>query len=35
VSAGFDAIKTAGIDGATLAYQEQGQGEPVVFVHGT
>jgi pimeloyl-ACP methyl ester carboxylesterase len=31
---GFGAIKTAGIAGATLAYEEVGEGEPVVFVHG-
>ena len=28
-------VRTAAVDGATLAYREQGDGEPVVFVHGT
>ena len=31
----FGATKTATVNGTTLAYREQGQGEPVVFVHGT
>jgi len=30
----FGPIKTATINGTTLAYREEGQGEPVVFVHG-
>ena len=30
----FEGIKTAKVDGTTLAYREQGEGEPVVFVHG-
>jgi pimeloyl-ACP methyl ester carboxylesterase len=30
----FGAIKTATVNGTTLAYREQGEGEPVVFVHG-
>ncbi|GAC1435117.1 MAG: hypothetical protein NVSMB51_03850 [Solirubrobacteraceae bacterium] len=34
MSAAFGACKAAGIEGTTLAYQELGQGEPVVFVHG-
>jgi pimeloyl-ACP methyl ester carboxylesterase len=28
-------LKQAGVNGVTLTYQEQGQGIPVVFVHGT
>jgi pimeloyl-ACP methyl ester carboxylesterase len=36
VSAGsFTGVRTAAVDGATLAYREQGDGEPVVFVHGS
>ena len=36
VSAGsFGGVRTAAVDGAALAYREQGQGEPVVFVHGS
>jgi pimeloyl-ACP methyl ester carboxylesterase len=31
----FDRIRTADVDGAALAYLEQGDGEPVVFVHGS
>ena len=33
-SGSVPAIKQAKVDGATLAYLEQGQGVPVVFVHG-
>jgi pimeloyl-ACP methyl ester carboxylesterase len=33
-STGFEGVRTAKVDGATLAYREQGEGEPVVFVHG-
>ncbi len=29
------ATRTATVNGTTLAYREQGEGEPVVFVHGT
>jgi pimeloyl-ACP methyl ester carboxylesterase len=32
--AAFEGAKTAKVNGATLAYREQGEGEPVVFVHG-
>lgn len=32
---GFEHVKTAKVHGTTLAYREEGQGEPVVFVHGT
>jgi len=32
---GFEGVKTADVNGTTLAYLEQGQGEPVVFVHGS
>ena len=31
----FAAVRTAGVNGAALAYREQGGGEPVVFVHGS
>ena len=34
-SGSVPAIKQAKVDGATLAYLEQGQGVPVVFVHGS
>ena len=34
-STAFGATKTATVNGTTLAYREQGQGEPVVFVHGS
>jgi len=30
----FEGARTAKVDGTTLAYREQGQGEPAVFVHG-
>ena len=33
-STAFGAIKTAKVNGTTLAYREAGDGEPVVFVHG-
>jgi pimeloyl-ACP methyl ester carboxylesterase len=33
-STAFGATKTVMVNGTTLAYREQGQGEPVVFVHG-
>jgi pimeloyl-ACP methyl ester carboxylesterase len=33
-STGFEGVRTAKVDGATLAYREQGEGEPVLFVHG-
>lgn len=31
----FEAGRTAEVNGTTLAYREQGEGVPVVFVHGT
>jgi pimeloyl-ACP methyl ester carboxylesterase len=31
---GFDGIKRAAVAGTTLAYREEGHGDPVVFVHG-
>ena len=31
----FDGLRAAAVDGAALAYTEQGDGEPVVFVHGS
>jgi pimeloyl-ACP methyl ester carboxylesterase len=33
-STGFEDVKTAKVNGTTLAYREQGEGEPVVFLHG-
>lgn len=33
-SSAFDGAKTVEIDGTSLAWCEQGEGEPVVFVHG-
>jgi len=33
-STGFEGARTATVNGTTLAYREQGEGEPVVFVHG-
>ena len=33
-STGFEGAKTAKVNGTTLAYREEGEGEPVVFVHG-
>ena len=31
----FEGIRTAAVDGVALAYREQGEGEAVVFVHGS
>ena len=31
----FEGLRTASVNGASLAYHEQGAGEPVVFVHGS
>jgi pimeloyl-ACP methyl ester carboxylesterase len=31
----FEGVRTAAVDGAMLAYRERGDGEPVVFVHGS
>jgi pimeloyl-ACP methyl ester carboxylesterase len=33
-SIGFEGVKTATVNGTTLAYREEGEGEPVSFVHG-
>jgi len=33
-STAFGATKTATVNGTTLAYREQGEGAPVVFIHG-
>lgn len=33
-SATFENVKAAKVNGTTLAYYEQGEGEPVLFVHG-
>jgi pimeloyl-ACP methyl ester carboxylesterase len=30
----FEDIKTANVNGTSLAYREEGEGGPVVFVHG-
>jgi pimeloyl-ACP methyl ester carboxylesterase len=36
VSAGsFEGVRTASVNGTALAYRERGEGEPVVFVHGS
>jgi pimeloyl-ACP methyl ester carboxylesterase len=34
-SGSFDGVRTAAVDGTALAYREQGEGEAVVFVHGS
>ena len=31
----FEGVRTADVNGAALAYREQGEGKPVVFVHGS
>ena len=31
----FDGVRTADVDGTALAYRDLGEGEPVVFVHGS
>ena len=31
----FEGVRTAAVDGSALAYREQGEGEAVVFVHGS
>jgi pimeloyl-ACP methyl ester carboxylesterase len=31
----FGGVRTAAVDGVALGYREQGEGEPVVFVHGS
>jgi pimeloyl-ACP methyl ester carboxylesterase len=31
----FDGIRVADVDGTALAYREEGEGQPVVFVHGS
>ena len=31
----FEGVRTAAVGGIALAYREQGDGEPVVFVHGS
>ncbi len=31
---GLEDVRTAKVEGATLAYREQGEGEPVLFIHG-
>ena len=31
----FEGLRTVDVDGTALAYREQGEGEPVVFVHGS
>ena len=34
-NAAFEGLRTASVNGVSLAYREQGAGEPVVFVHGS
>jgi pimeloyl-ACP methyl ester carboxylesterase len=34
VATAFGAVRSVSVDGTALAYREQGEGEPVVFVHG-
>src|SRR5688500_13793127 len=34
-SGSFEGVRTAAVDGIALAYREQGEGEAVVFVHGS
>jgi pimeloyl-ACP methyl ester carboxylesterase len=34
-SRGFEDARTATVNGVTLAFREQGEGEPIVFVHGS
>jgi pimeloyl-ACP methyl ester carboxylesterase len=34
-SGSFERVRTAAVDGIALAYREQGEGEAVVFVHGS
>jgi pimeloyl-ACP methyl ester carboxylesterase len=34
-SGSFEGVRTAAVDGVALAYREQGEGEAVVFVHGS
>ena len=34
-STAFQGASTARVNGTTLAYLERGEGDPVVFVHGT
>jgi pimeloyl-ACP methyl ester carboxylesterase len=34
MSSSFEGVRTARVNGTALAYREQGEGEPVVFVHG-
>jgi pimeloyl-ACP methyl ester carboxylesterase len=34
-SGSFEGVRTAAVDGISLAYREQGEGEAVVFVHGS
>ena len=31
---GFEAVRRATVNGTSLAYREEGEGEPVVFIHG-
>jgi pimeloyl-ACP methyl ester carboxylesterase len=32
---GFEGVQSVAVDGTALAYREQGEGDPVVFVHGS
>ena len=35
LNSAFEGARTAKVNGTTLAYREEGEGEPVVFVHGS
>ena len=35
MSGSFEDLRTASVNGASLAYREEGKGEPVLFVHGS
>ena len=35
MASGFDNVETVDVDGTSLAYRDQGEGENVVFVHGS
>ena len=35
IAEGLESLSTVAVDGALLAFREQGEGEPVVFVHGS
>jgi pimeloyl-ACP methyl ester carboxylesterase len=35
IAGGFEGVQSVAVDGTALAYREQGEGDPVVFVHGS